>query len=44
MLGAQANDITKEKTSARRISTALPKMIISLNTLVRDDGITTSLR
>jgi hypothetical protein len=41
-VGAQAKDMTKQKTSVRRITTALPKMIISLNTLVRDDGIATS--
>jgi hypothetical protein len=41
-VGAQAKDMTKQKTSVRRITTALPRMIISLNRLVRDDGITTS--
>ena len=41
-VGAQAKDMTKQKTSVRRISAALPKMIISLNMLVRDDGITIS--
>ncbi len=34
--------MTKQKTSVMRISTALPKMIISLNKLARDDGIATS--
>jgi hypothetical protein len=32
--GAEAKDMTKQKTSDRRISIPLPKMIISLNTSV----------